>query len=960
MTFLRIPIATYRLQFNYLFTFKQALEFISYFHELGISDLYSSPIMKSIPGSLHGYDVVDCCQLNPEIGTEEEFGQLIAGLQELEMGFILDSVPNHMCISDPNNKWWQDVLENGPNSLYSGYFNIIWNPPKAELKNKVLLPVLDQQYGKVIENQEIKVVYDTGAFFIEYKTSRFPVNPRTWPTILKPAVDLLMPQLGEINSSLLELQSIITALEHLPGIEEIDPEKSKERYRENEIIKKRLANLVGNTPQILEAIQTVMGLLNGQKGNPHSFDNLEELLKSQAYRLSFWRVTNDEINYHRFFDVSNLISMRVENENVFESMHELVLKYIEQGWITGLRIDHVDGLFDPQQYFIRLQKACAKALKEVNEQPERYFYLITEKILGSNEQLPSQWLVFGTTGYDYLNLLNGLFVVRENENKMKQIYTHFIDYYTKMTELIYTCKKLILMLSMSSDLHILARDLAEVSEQHRWSRDYTLETLRSALRDVIACFPVYRSYIRLEDSEVKKEDREHILTAIQQAKYRNPASDPSIFDFIESVLLLEDPPGLTEEQIRFRRHFVMRFQQLTGPVTAKGVEDTFFYRYYPLASLNEVGMDPKSFGTDVVLFHKKNQERLQKWPHTLLATSTHDTKRSEDVRSRINVLSENPEAWSEALNHWQGLNQEKKIIIDNREVPDRHEEFLLYQTLIGSWPLYPMDASARAQYIDRIEKYLIKALKEAKIHTSWINPNEPYEKGVREFIYKILNLESDNQFTNHFERFIQPIIKAGMFNSLSQIILKMTSPGIPDFYQGSELWEFNLVDPDNRRPIDYSNLRLLLSTLTQKAQEDSSLLVSHLMETPEDGRIKLYITSQILKFRQQHRALFQEGDYIPLEVVGKKSQHVIAFSRIKNQQKIIVAVGRFYTQLWNSSSNDSCGEIWEDTSLVLPQELEGNYRDVLSGITVSSTQDRHLSLQCAFPKLPVTILEKIV
>jgi (1->4)-alpha-D-glucan 1-alpha-D-glucosylmutase len=960
MSILRIPLATYRLQFNHIFTFKQALEFISYFNELGITDLYASPLMKSVAGSMHGYDIVDCCQLNPEIGTEEEFSQMIQALQTYSMGLLLDIVPNHMCISDSNNKWWQDVLENGPFSLYAEYFNIIWNPPKIELKNKVLLPVLDQQYGKVIENQELKVVYEAGAFFVAYKAQLFPVNPATCPTILNLVVEQLLQQLDETNSDLLELQSIITALEHLPGGEEIDIEKRKERHREKEIIKKRLATLLESTPTIEEAIQNSLASLNGQKGDPHSFDKLEELLKSQAYRLSFWRVTNDEINYRRFFDVNDLICMRVENEDVFEAMHEHILKYVEQGSITGLRIDHVDGLFDPQHYFSRLQQACANVLGESLGLPSRDFYLLVEKILIGREQLPSQWLVFGTTGYDYLNLLNGLFIVRENRLRMKQIYDHFIEHHHEMSEIIYICKKLILTLSMSSDMHILARHLEQVSEQHRWSRDYTLETLRSALRDVIASFPVYRSYIRLDDSKVQPEDRENITTAIKQAKRRNPASEPSIFDFIESVLLLEDPPGLTEQQIHHRRDFVMRFQQITGPVTAKGVEDTAFYRYYPLASLNEVGMDPNSFGTDVPFFHQKSQEYLQKWPYTLVTTSTHDTKRSEDVRSRINVLSEIPEIWNEALHHWSSLNKERKVLIENREVPANNEEFLLYQTLIGSWPLYPMDATARAQYIDRIEKYLIKAVKEAKVHTSWINPNEAYEKGVKEFIHRILNLEPDNSFIKEFEQFIQPIVKAGMFNSLSQTILKMTIPGIPDFYQGSELWEFSLVDPDNRRPVDYSNRQHLLALLKQKGQEDPGLLVSHLMETPEDGRIKLYMTSQILNFRKQHATLFQEGDYVPLEVRGEKSQNVVAFCRTKDQDQIIVAVSRFYTQLLNSQCIDPIDKIWDQTSLLLPKQFEGQYRDILCGATISSEQGLILPLQKAFSRLPLTVLKKIV
>ena len=956
MASLRIPSSTYRIQFNQRFTFKQALDFVSYFHDLGITDLYASPLMKSVSGSAHGYDILDCQSLNPEIGTEEDFIQMCKKLKELDMGFILDIVPNHMAISDANNKWWQDVLENGPSSIYSGYFSIIWNPPKKELKNKVLLAVLDQQFGKVIENQEIKIIYETGAFFIAYQSMKFPVNPTTWPSILSPIIEKLLVKHGEENSEVLELQSIMTALEHLPIGDETEPEKCKERNREKEIIKKRLSALVDHSPHFLEVIQKTMDSFNGEKGDPHSFDQLEELLNKQAYRLSFWRVTNDEINYRRFFDINHLISMQTEREEVFEAMHELPLKYVKQGLITGLRMDHVDGLYDPQQYFIRLQQACAQALNESFELSCKPFYLIVEKILIGQEQLRSQWLVFGTTGYDYLNLLNGLFVNKEIKSEMKQIYDRFIDHHFEMHEVIYNCKKMILTLSMSSELHLLGRHLEEVCEQHRWSKDYTLESLRSALREVISCFPVYRSYIRLEDTVVQEEDRQYVLTAIKQAKRRNPASDPSIFEFIESVLLLDDPPGLTEEQILYRRQFVMRFQQLTSPVTAKSVEDTAFYQYYPLSSLNEVGMDPSSFGIDAAFFHKKNQERLQKWPHTLLTTSTHDAKRSEDVRARINVLSEIPENWNQALQEWSKLNQSLKVSVENKEVPDSNEEYLLYQTLIGTWPLYPMDASARAHYIDRIEKYMIKAIKEAKVHTSWINPNKAYEKGVCEFIHHILDLNSDRPFAKKFEQFIPPIIKAGMFNSLAQVILKMTTPGVPDFYQGSELWEFNLVDPDNRRPVDYSNRKNMLDILKQKAQEDTGLLLSRLMETPEDGRIKLYLTSQILNYRKQHPTLFQEGSYVPIDALGEKARHIIAFERTKEDKTMIVACSRFYLQLL--SAGTAIGETWENTSLMLPKQLKGTFRDIISGQILSSTQDDKLLLREAFSMLPMVVLEK--
>ncbi|WP_068470827.1 malto-oligosyltrehalose synthase [Candidatus Protochlamydia phocaeensis] len=958
MAGLCIPTATYRLQFNQRFTFKQALEFVPYFNELGISTLYASPITKSRAGSLHGYDVLDSNQINPEIGTEEDLQQLVDALHQRGMGLVIDIVPNHMCIAD-ENKWWNDVLENGPSSLYANHFNIVWDPPKVELRNKVLLPVLDQQYGKVIENQELKIVYDAGAFFIDYKTHRLPVNPRTWPTILKPVIEQLKSQLGEQDAGLLELESIVTALDHLPDMTETNPEKCKERNREKEIIKKRLSILLEESPRILEAVQASMKVLNGTKGDAHSFDQLEELLDSQAYRLSFWRVTNDEINYRRFFDINELVSMRVENEDVFIDMHELILKLIKQGWVNGLRIDHVDGLFDPEQYFSRLQQHCAQVLGESEKELGRHFYVVVEKILGGDEQLHKSWFVFGTTGYDFLNLVNGIFIIPENGPKIQQIYERFTERNDEMDDVIYSAKKLILIISMSSELHFLARQLEEVSEQHRWSRDYTLESLRSALRDVIACFPVYRSYIRTQDTQVDEEDKNYVISAIEAAKRVNPAIDLSIFDFIQSVLLLQDPPGLTEEQIAYRRNFVMRFQQLTGPVTAKGVEDTAFYRYYPLASLNEVGMDFKSFGIPALTFHKKNQERKEWWPHTMLATFTHDTKRSEDVRARINVLSENPEEWNVVLHRWQALNQSQKVRLNGREVPGNNVEYLLYQTLIGSWPLYAVDASTRAQYADRIEKYMIKALKEAKLHTSWINPNEAYEKAVQEFVRKILTPDSSNRFLDDFTAYIQPIIKAGLFNSLSQTLLKMTCPGTPDFYQGSELWEFTLVDPDNRRPVDYSNRESLLHFLKEKAQQDPGALVSHLMKTPEDGLIKLYLTSQVLAYRRQNPSLFQEGGYVPLEPIGKKARHVVAFSRMKDQSQLIVAVGRFFTQLTDLLAFQPIAEVWEDTALALPSHMQGDFRDILSGLTFSIHSDAPVPLKDLFSKMPLAILEKI-
>lgn len=959
MSILRIPLSTYRLQFNYRFTLKEAINLVDYLHQLGISDCYASPIMKAQPGSVHGYDIVDHSQINPEVGTEGELEKFVHSLQQKGMGLVLDIVPNHMCII-ALNKWWDDVLENGPSSLYANYFNIVWNPPKVELKNKILLSVLGEQYGKVIDNGELKVVYALGSFFIEYKERYFPVNPRTWPVILEPVVEKLRLECTEDDPGLLELQSIITALNHLPGMSETDPEKCIERNREKEIIKKRLFTLLEEKPGILATLQQSITALNGNKEDPHSFDKLEDLLKCQAYRLSFWRVTNEEINYRRFFDINDLASMRVEDERVFHAIHELALQWIKKGWVTGVRVDHVDGLFNPKAYLERLQLVCFEAIK--NEKPTEIktnFYSVVEKILVGQEKLHSEWLTFGTTGYDYLNEVNGVFVVAESKAHIEQIYTQFTGRNHTMADTIFECKKFILNFSMSSELHILSRHLEEVCEQHRWSRDYTLEVLRHALSEIIACFPVYRTYIDSLQTKVSEEDKRYITSAINDAKRVNPASDVSVFDFIQSVLLLEDPPGLTVEQMSHRRDFVMRFQQLTGPVTAKGVEDTAFYRYYPLASLNEVGMDPEGFGISVDLFHQKNRERLERWPHTLLATFTHDTKRSEDVRARINVLSENPEKWHLAIQRWRECNKDKKIRINRKEVPDANEEYLLYQTLVGSWPLYPMDASSHIQYRDRIEKYMNKALREAKIHTSWINVNEPYEKAVKDFIIQVLNLDSSSNFLKDLMDYIQPIMRAGMFNSLSQTLLKITSPGIPDFYQGSELWEFTLVDPDNRRPVDYSYRHELLQALKQKAEQDSGALVSHLMETPEDGRIKLYLTSQLLNFRKQRSELFTDGDYQPLKIEGEKSNHIVAFSRVKDKQSVIIATGRFYSALVKNSFLPIGQDTWKDTFICSDSIESGRYKDCLTGSEIFIEKGKPLLAAQLFSKLSQAALYKI-
>ncbi|WP_075882566.1 malto-oligosyltrehalose synthase [Candidatus Protochlamydia sp. W-9] len=949
-----IPLVTYRLQFNQHFTFNQASKLIPYFKDLGISHLYASPINKSQPGSLHGYDLIDITQLNPDIGTEEEFFLFTESLRAMKMGLIVDFVPNHMCINE-GNKWWNDVLENGLSSLYAEYFDITWTPPKPELNNKVLLPILDKQYGKVIDDQKLKIVFKQGAFFVQYHKKFYPLNPSSWVPILNLLVEHLKNNLECNQSQLSELESIVTALEYMPSILETDLERRKERSREKEVIKKRLVELIQHNPTILIDIHEVLKKFNVSEDCPPNYDNLEKLLNEQAYRLSYWRVTNEEINYRRFCDINELASMCVENEDVFDKMHSWIFNMIKQNHVQGLRIDHVDGLFDPDQYFMRLQGKYKQLLGNYDLHEQKAFYVVIEKILIGNEKLRSHWLVHGTTGYDFLNLVNGVFVFTQHSEDFYQIYRNFTGSFQEIEEIIYQAKKLILSNFLSSELQMLSRCLELIAEQHRWSRDYTFESLRSALIDIVACFPVYRSYIRFSDEIINPEDKVLINEAIKLAKKVNPASDLSVLNFVRDVLLFENPPGLNQKQIDDRKYFIMRFQQLSAPIAAKGIEDTFFYRFYPLSSLNEVGMKPGQFGIDVSHFHRINQMRLQNWPHSLLTTFTHDTKRSEDVRARINVLSEDPQEWNLMLNRWHKFNHLSQSELHQKEI-DRNEEYLLYQTLIGTWPIYEMDANALVHYCHRIELYMIKALREAKIHTSWINHQVDYENSVRNFIQRILS--PDSLFLIDFKAWIPKIIKAGLFNSISQLILKITSPGIPDFYQGSELWEFSLVDPDNRHLVDYSSRPQLLQIIKQRSKEDLPKFIHQLVQNPEDGLIKLYVTSVLLNFRNVYFKIFQEGDYQPVEIIGDKSQHVIAFTRSISNMRLLVVVGRFFKNLTDISKILPINQVWEQTYLSISLPNREAYRDILSGQTFEFEPCQSISLSQLFSHFPFAVLLK--
>ena len=965
-----IPNATYRLQLCGHLSFAAARGLVDYLSDLGIGAAYLSPFFRARAGSTHGYDVVNHGEFDSTLGDEAEFQSLAEKLRQHSLGLLVDIVPNHMGIDDPHNVWWQDVLENGPASPFAGFFDIDWNPPKEGLRGKVLLPVLGDQFGKVLEEQQLRLTYADGRFAVNYYERRLPTDPGTWVSILRHALEFVAEHLDAEVTERMELESIITALEHLPQRTQTEPEAIQERHREKEVASGRLARLVESSPEVRQAIERTIEDYNGQHGVLASFDLLDAFLAQQAYRLCFWRVATDEINYRRFFDVDELAAIRVEVPEVFAAVHAEILRLVEKGWVTGLRIDHADGLRDPEQYLENLATATGVALHEPDQgQPRLHLYTVVEKILAHDETLPQQWLTHGTTGYDFLNLLNGLFVDRRGGYALRDAYARFIGSWETWSDVLHEGKRTILSTSLSAELYTLSHQLDRISEQHRWSRDFTRLSLFRALREVVACFPVYRTYIRPNCDEVREEDRRRILAAVRVAKRRNPAMSASFFDFIASVLLLEDPDGLSDEDREVRRQFVLKFQQVTGPVTAKGLEDTAFYRYYPLASLNEVGGDPGTPGTPVEHFHRRIQEQAVNWPYTMLSTGTHDTKRGEDMRARLNVLSEVPEEWETRLARWQRMNAESRIELDGEAVPDANVEVLIYQTLVGTWPLETLSENEHGAYVERIVRYLDKALREAKLYTSWTNPYDEYDRAIAGFVRTTL---ADRQmpFCRDVDEFVRSIAPAGFTNSLAQLLVKMCVPGVPDFYQGVELWDFNLVDPDNRRPVDFAVRRTLLASLTSRARKNLPKLSEELLESWPADAIKLFVSWRTLHLRRE-RAELAGGHYLPLECTGTRQANVMAFARVDGMQCSVCVVPRFTSEAWRGSAaegkNSGTGgprwpiaEWWRETSVRLPADAPVELVHAFSGqrLRGSVAEDGGMTLDVAdvLASFPVALL----
>lgn len=935
-----------------------------YLHALGISDCYLSPITKAMPGSDHGYDTIDPTVMNPELGTQDDFSRFLDTVREHRMSLLVDVVPNHMGIGKALNRWWRDVLENGPSARYATAFDIDWHPIKQELNNKVLLPILADQYGTVLENQEMIVEFQQGEFSLRYGEHQLPLTPKSWIRVLGAGMEELIARMGESDASVMELQSILTALRNLPELDETDQSRIAERYREVEIVKKRLAQLTESNPTVEAHLRDNVARLNGSKGEPETFDELDDLLDAQAYRLASWKVASEEINYRRFFDINDLAAIRMENPMVFQESHELLMKLIREGMVTGVRVDHVDGLYEPGLYLRQLQDLAKHP--DGGNLGDRDLFLVVEKILGQDEALPDAWPVHGTTGYDFANLVNGLFVQTANERVWTETYSRFIDRDTSYSDLAYASKQLIMRVSMASELNVLGHRLNMLSERDRRSRDFTLNSLTHAIREIIACFPVYRTYATEGPEPVADRDRAYIHMAVARAKRRNAALSGQVFDFIRSILLKQRDARTVrdrEDQVRF----VMKFQQITSPVTAKGIEDTVFYRYNRLVSLNEVGGEPEQFGLSVEEFHKRMRERQARWPHALSASSTHDTKRSEDVRARLNLLSEIPQEWKARVGRWSRMNRKHRRETEGERQPDRNDEYLFYQTLLGAWPLQPMEADAYRIFCSRMQRYMEKAIHEAKVHTSWINPSFVYDQAVQDFVAATLDRTAPNAFLEDFLPFQERLAHYGLFGALSQLLVKMTAPGIPDFYQGTELWDFSLVDPDNRRPVDYGIRSVMLNDLRRamEAPETSRAeWVRALAEDAQDGRLKLFTIMATLEYRRLHAALYERGDYLPLETGGTKKQHLCAFARVHEDGAVMTVVPRFLATLMSQATHPPLGPpTWEDTWVAVPPwPTLARFRHVLTGevFGAESVQGRRV-LQAAkiFQYCPIGLLERI-
>lgn len=950
--------STYRLQFRPEFGFTAARAIVPYLADLGITAVYSSPQLAATPGSTHGYDICDHSRLNPDLGTADDYAAFSQALRDADVGHLIDIVPNHMAADPSRNRWWRDVLENGPSSPYSDFFDVDWAPTKPELKGRVLLPVLGDQYGLVLERGDLQLRFADGTLELLCggpEGLNLPINPRQIPRVLGLAAARVGHALTEPEADAREYLSIMTALENLPHYTERDVARVEERQREKDVARDRLRRLAGLSPNVRAHIAACLRYANGSPGDPSSFDVLHDLLEHQAYRLAYWRTAFDEINYRRFFDVNGLVALRVEDRRVFDATHALIRDLVHAGHVTGFRVDHPDGLFDPETYLERLQELAGGD-----------FYILVEKILSEGESLNERWPVAGTTGYDFLNQVGGLWVDGRNAAPLRRAYARLTGRQETFDQEAYQGKRVITLTSMASELNVLAHGLNRLSESDRRHRDFTLDSCRKTLREVLACMPVYRTYV--SERGWTEFDREVIDTAIRDAAERNPLMEDSLFAFIREVLLSQPP-----------LRFAMKFQQFSGPVQAKGVEDTAFYRYHVLDAVNDVGGHPGHLRGSVDAFHQANQARRAKRPLEMLATSTHDTKRGEDARARLSVLSELPDAWRKHASDWMRMNARHRTKIHSLWAPDRNDEYLFYQAALGAWPMEfasaPVPETAPAAFVQRINTFMQKAIREAKVHTSWIDQDPGYSDAVARFVSRVLAGEGAKRFLTSFVPFARRLSVPGAINALAQVAIKIAAPGVPDFYQGSELWELSLVDPDNRRLVDYEHRRALLASLTPliaHAEGENPTTagadLDDVVSSWTDGRVKMLVTACGLRFRRRHADFMTSASYEPLVVEGPRADQVVAFLRAGpdgagSDGNLVLIAPRLVAGL-TSGDTLHCGDAaWADTRVRLPERFASAarsslaFRDVVTGAAVAMTENvPGIDIARAWARLPVALL----
>ncbi len=853
-----VPSSTYRVQLHAGFTFDDAAAIAAYLRDLGVSHLYSSPVLQAVPGSTHGYDVVNHAVVNAELGGAAGHSRLSDALRAAGLGQVLDIVPNHMAIGGRDNRWWWDVLENGPSSPYASYFDVDWDPPEAKLRNTVLMPILGDHYGRVLERGEIVVRREGVAFTVDYFEHSLPVSPRSIDDLLRNAA---------ARCESVELASLADAFGRLPRADVGDRAAAARRHRDADVLRGWRSRLADEQPTVTVAIDNEVAALNAD------VDALDAFLERQNYRLAFWRTAGRELDYRRFFDITTLVGLRVEDVDVFEDTHRLVLSWVRDGAVDGLRVDHPDGLRDPQQYLSRLAGAAGGT------------WTVVEKILEPGEELPLTWPVAGTTGYDALNDVLGVFVDDAGEKPLTDLYVELTGEPADWDAMVLANKHLVMRDVLASDVTRLTNLFVHVCEGHRRYRDYTRHDLHEALREVIASFPVYRAYAS-PAAGVSGADRAHVETAIESARARRDDLDGDLLDFLRDLLLLRVRGDLEDA-------LVARFQQVTGPVMAKGVEDTSFYRYNRLVALNEVGGSPGRFAVSVDEFHESCARRAERWPHTMTALSTHDTKRSEDVRARLAVLSEVPDAWAAFAREWVG----------DDAVVDRNAQYLALQTLVGAHPLP----------LPRALAYMEKAAKEAKAHTSWTDPDAAYDDALRAWVS---GLYDDAAFGAALDTFVGSIRERGWVNAVSQKVVQLTMPGVPDVYQGSELWDLSLVDPDNRRPVDFALRREVLRELDGMPAADAW---SRRDDGP--GHAKLLVVREALRLRRAMPDVFESGSYAPIDA----GDGAVAFARGDRVVTIAPRPGD-----------------WRDVSVPLPP---GRWVDRFTGVTF----DGHVARLDGFP-----------